>query len=145
ERKQQLHRIFQQWRDSQHVQSVNFYENKDELKDIVFSYKGEGIIAKRRDSLYIPGKNHHDWLKIKNWRNVQGFLTAFNTENQYFTVEVFDDSSTLEIGKCKHGMDEDTRQTVKKLFTGQGKKHDNTYTLPPAICASIRTLDLYED
>src|SRR5690625_1412492 len=89
ERKQQLHRIFQQWRDSQHVQSVNFYENKDELKDIVFSYKGEGIIAKRRDSLYIPGKNHHDWLKIKNWRNVQGFLTAFNTENQYFTIEVF--------------------------------------------------------
>ncbi len=145
ERKKQLQQIFQKWHNHNYVHSVKYYESKDELKDIVFSFKGEGIIAKRRDSRYVSGKNHHDWLKIKNWRNVQGFLTAYNTENQYFTVEVFDDSSTLEIGKCKHGMDEDTRQTVKKLFTGQGKRHDNTYTLPPAICASIRTLDLYED
>ncbi|MFA1822455.1 DNA ligase D [Virgibacillus oceani] len=143
-RKKQLQQLFQNGGINQRIQLVKSYVNKDELKDIIFEHKGEGMVAKRKDSHYLSGKNHHDWVKIKNWRNGQGFLTAFNTENNYFTVEVFDGDSLLEVGKCKHGMDQESFQTVKKLFTGQGEKHGNTYTLPPAICASIRTLDLYD-
>jgi len=144
DRKEMLKQLFEKWSEDQRMQLVKSYENKEELKNIIFEHKGEGVVAKRKDSYYLPGKNHHHWLKIKNWRIVQGFLTLFNTENNYFTVEVFEGNSALEIGKCKHGLDQETFQTVKKLFTGQGKKNGNTYTLPPAICTSIRTLDLYE-
>lgn len=142
-RKKLLVDVFQNW-DEHHVHVVKTYHHKNAVMEDVFSYKGEGIVAKRKDSLYLPGKNHRDWIKIKNWRVVQGFLTGLNMENQYFTVEVFDGTSTLEIGKCKHGLDQKSQETVKHLFAFQGEKHDNTYMLPPAICASIRTLDLYE-
>lgn len=28
----------------------------------------EGVVAKRRDSMYLPGKRTHTWVKDKNWR-----------------------------------------------------------------------------
>ncbi|GAB3789210.1 DNA ligase D [Virgibacillus kimchii] len=144
DRKKQLLQVFQNSPNTKQLQPVRTFENKNELQEIVFTYKGEGIIAKRKGSLYLSGKNHRDWMKIKNWRHVQGFLTSFNTENQYFTIQVYTEASTLEIGKCKHGLDQDAEETVRKLFTSQGERHGNHYHLPPAICASVRTLDLYE-
>lgn len=39
----------------------------------------EGVVAKRKDSLYYPGKRINDWLKIKHWReeavNIVGYKT----------------------------------------------------------------------
>ncbi|MFI5780296.1 ATP-dependent DNA ligase [Nocardia sp. NPDC051570] len=31
----------------------------------------EGVIAKRRDSVYLPGKRGHSWVKTRNWRTQQ--------------------------------------------------------------------------
>jgi bifunctional non-homologous end joining protein LigD len=146
DRKKQLEELFRIWPEQGEVRPVKTFENKDTLTEIVFTYKGEGIVAKRQDTSYLPGKNHQAWIKVKNWRTLQGILTAYDTENQYFTVQVFDKDGTslVDIGKCKHGINQEELQTVRNLFTGQGEKQHNVYTLPPAICASIRTLDLYE-
>src|SRR5699024_1719038 len=50
-----------------------------------------------------------------------------------------------EVGKCKHGLTQETAGTLKKLFFSKGEKQGETYTLPPAICAAIRTLDFYKN
>lgn len=31
----------------------------------------EGVVAKRRDSVYLPGKRGHSWVKQRNWRTQQ--------------------------------------------------------------------------
>ncbi|MGV9675036.1 ATP-dependent DNA ligase [Nocardia sp. NPDC003482] len=31
----------------------------------------EGVVAKRRDSVYLPGKRGHSWVKTRNWRTQQ--------------------------------------------------------------------------
>lgn len=129
----------------QPIAMIETHDNADALQEIVFNHKGEGIIAKRKSSTYREGKSHQDWFKIKNWRTIYGFLTHFNTKNGYFTVHVYDDAKMIEVGKCKHGLTRETAGTLKELFFSKGEKQGETYTLPPAICAAVKTLDFYKN
>lgn len=129
---------------SERIAFVNAFKNPDELWKIIFDYKGEGMIAKRTKSVYGHGKKHQDWYKIKNWRIIQGVLTAYDSKNDYFDVHVFKGNELHPVGKCKHGLNEDDFATVKKLFMTNGEKNGIHYILPPAICAVIHTLDIYD-
>lgn len=120
---------------------VPFYEDSSELWKEIFANKGEGVIAKRKDSPYNSGKHHNDWFKIKNWRTLDGILTSYDTENDYFTVNVYEGEQLVEVGKCKHGVDSSELTTLHELFVSKGEKRGSVFTLPPAICAEINTLD----
>jgi len=128
------------------LQYVQSYDEPEHLQQIIFNHQGEGIVAKRKNSLYVNDKNHHDWFKIKNWRTIHGCVTTFDPNNGYFTISVKDHGEFRSIGKCKHGLDDQTREALKTMFLTKGKqKSDGTYTLPPAICAAIHTLEMTDD
>lgn len=147
-RKKALTDFFQQMKIgnsvSEKLRIIQTYTDIKELKKIVFNYQSEGIIAKRKGSAYHPAKQHHDWFKLKNWRIIHGILTHFNTHNGYFTVSVLHEDQLIHIGKCKHGLDDASMHVLKQLFMTHGTKTQDGYQLPPAICASIRTLDLIQ-
>lgn len=121
---------------------VPYTDNPNVLWEDIFNHKGEGIIAKRIDSQYQPGTKHHDWFKIKNRRMIEGFLTFFDPKNDYFTVCVYRDDEVMEMGKCKHGLDDEAFTTLRDLFLSKGTQKKDGYHLPPAICTEIHTLDL---
>lgn len=145
DRKKKLQRLLTMLKeiDVKRLTYVPTFENSANIWNIVFAYKGEGIVAKRKTSKYSSGKKHRDWFKIKNWRKIQGFLSSYNPKNSYFTVSVFHNNKIYNIGKCKHGLNQDTSHTLKQLFLTEGNKKDNLFTLPPAICTRIHTLDLH--
>ena len=143
-RKGLLNDLFVQTAMDKQIVLVTAHKNPDTLWDIIFEHKGEGIIAKRKKSAYSTGKKHHDWFKVKNWRTIQGFLTSFDMDNAYFTVCVYEDDVVKEIGKCKHGLDEEAIRSLKQIFLTKGQKRGKNYLLPPAICAAIHTLDLHK-
>ena len=126
------------------IQLVDSCHASDKLQKLIFDQKAEGLIAKRKKSTYQPGKSHHNWFKIKNWRHINGILHTYNVANDYFSISVFKDDILTSIGKCKHGLDNKTRQTLKHVFRTQGVLQNDVYTIPPAITASIHTLDLYD-
>ncbi len=37
----------------------------------------EGVVAKRRDSVYLPGKRGHAWVKTRNWRTQQVLVGGY--------------------------------------------------------------------
>ncbi|WP_017470588.1 DNA ligase D [Amphibacillus jilinensis] len=143
-RKELLSRLFSRLELATSLRMVTSYDNPDLLWQKVYDAKGEGIVAKRKNSIYKEGKEHHDWFKIKNWRTIQVFLTAMHLENHYFTVNVYQNEDVKAVGKCKHGLDKETMETLKQVFLTKGKRQGNVLTLPPAICASVHTLDLYK-
>lgn len=143
-RKKALEALFRKL-NGERILLIESFRSDDILNKIVFEQMAEGMVAKRRTSTYQVGKRHHDWYKVKNWREIQGFLTAYDTSNDYFDIGVFHHDQIRMIGKCKHGLDTDSFQTVKQLFMLNGKKQGKRYLLPPAICASIHTLDLYKE
>ncbi|MFC2948963.1 DNA ligase D [Virgibacillus sediminis] len=126
------------------IEGVEADRNPDRIWKKLAKHRGEGLVAKRLGSTYQDGKSHRDWYKIKNWRSIQGFLTSYQPENGYYTVGVFDQEDIHIIGKCKHGLDTDASQTLREIFTSRGEKQGGAFVLPPAICASIHTLDLYK-
>ncbi|WP_067728421.1 DNA ligase D [Oceanobacillus damuensis] len=144
-RKKKLKTLFGKLKTQDRIRLVESFSNPREVLDVVFHAMGEGIVAKRKAGSYISGKSHRDWFKVKNWRAIQGFLTSYDLENGYFTVGVFDDEHIKTVGKCKHGLDSESFQTLKQLFLTDGKKDGDVYSLPPAVCAAIHTLDLYKN
>ncbi|MFD1168649.1 DNA ligase D [Oceanobacillus caeni] len=144
-RKQNLQNLFKNLPESKRMIYVPSFENADHLWGIIFDYKGEGIIAKRKNSKYISGKNHQDWFKIKNWRTIQGFLTHYDMQNGYYTFNVFHNDEIYVVGKCKHGLKEDEAKTLEKLFITNGEKTKDGVSLPPAVCAKVHTLDLHQE
>ncbi|HLR71285.1 MAG TPA: DNA ligase D, partial [Pseudogracilibacillus sp.] len=144
-RKKLLQALCEQAYFDEGIQFVPAYQDPTALWDTIFAYHGEGMIAKRKNSTYAVGKKHQAWFKIKNWRTIKGFLTEMDLENGYFTVGVYDGEDVQTIGKCKHGLDAETIDTLKQLFMTNGEKQGNVYTLPPAICAAIHTLGVYDD
>lgn len=143
ERKEKLAALFEHT-EYERLRFVPFKENPDALWQTIFDYKAEGMVAKRKNSLYEDEKKHRDWYKIKNWRTIDGFLTFYNTRNDYFNVCIFENDAVRTIGKCKHGLDEEEFAALKKLFISKGTKEKEGYSLPPAICAEINTLDLFK-
>ncbi|ASK64403.1 DNA ligase D [Virgibacillus phasianinus] len=147
ERKKELSAFFKSAKFEPSISRLNrlslipSYRNADELWEIVFAFKGEGVIAKKKGSFYGLGKQHTDWLKIKNWRKFEGILTDFDTKNDYFNVKVYDGDQLVDAGKCKHGVDESEIATLHELFTTKGTKSGSEFRLPPAICAEVNTLD----
>ncbi|GAB2551648.1 DNA ligase D [Gracilibacillus alcaliphilus] len=142
-RKKILHQTLQPVSDNAVLKCVETFTSMEEIQKVVSASKGEGIIAKRKDSTYQKGKNHYDWFKIKNWRVIQGILTTYNPSNGYFAVNVLDDDKLISIGTCKHGLQKESMETVKQLFKEQGELIGGSYHLPPAITSTIYTLDLY--
>ena len=143
-RKMGLESIFQKLK-GERLKLVKVFQNPTAIKKAVFDSKAEGIVAKKTTTVYVSGKNHHSWVKIKNWRTIQVFITAYDRKNDYFDVGVFNKGKVLPIGKCKHGLDREAFQTLKNVFVSNGKKSGQVYTLPPALCAAIHTLDLYKE
>lgn len=147
ERRQQLEALFKRLSDNPFspLRLIHTFSHADEAQHVVFTNKSEGIIAKRKSSLYRSGKTHRDWIKVKNWRVIKGCLTAYNEKNGYFSVYVYDDDQLIYIGKCKHGLHDEEADILRQFFRKYGEKSGSIFYMPPAICALIHTLDLHGD
>lgn len=151
ERKQALHELFEQMNISKGViqdrplNMVSAHKDVTALWKHIVDHKAEGMIAKNTESRYYNGKDHRDWYKVKNWRQLEGFLTFYNPTNGYYTIQVYDNEKVKSVGTCKHGLKRGDEDTLRSLFTGKGDKKQDGYALPPAICARINTLDLYKN
>lgn len=150
-RKQALLGLFEQMNVSGAIDQnrplnyVSSHQDAETLWNSIVDNKSEGMVAKNTESHYYNDKRHHDWYKIKNWRQMEGFLTFYNLENGYFTVNVYENDDIKSVGKCKHGLSKQNEDTLQSLFTTNGYKQRGGYALPPAICVRINTLDLYKD
>ena len=144
-RRKQLEKFFSKLAKTDALILVDQYTDPAIIQQIAFDYQVEGIVAKRAGASYSPGKQHHDWLKIKNWRTVHCFLTEWDSSNDYFNAEIYaENGSAISIGKVKHGLDSETFQALKQAFAAKGSKNGDVYALPPAVCSAVNTLDLYE-
>jgi bifunctional non-homologous end joining protein LigD len=82
----------------------------------------EGVIAKRANSLYIPGKRTQDWLKIKNHNTQEAIIAGYTAprgSRPYFgalILAIHDQNSLRYIGHTGTGLTEDLLKDVfKKL------------------------------
>lgn len=142
-RKKKLNELFESVGEGR-LKKITSYEHLETATKIMFTYKAEGIVAKQKNSKYTAGKAHCHWYKLKNWRTIHAFLTKYDPDNDYFEAAVYTGDQIKTIGKCKHGLDDEAYTSLKTIFIDKGMNQNGIYHLPPAICASIHTLDFIE-
>jgi bifunctional non-homologous end joining protein LigD len=100
-------------RRSASVRLSETFEDGSALLEAVSAQGLEGILAKRVDSRYFPGRRTHDWLKIKT-RNRQEFVIAGHTKGQgrrakslgALVLAVHEGGELRWVGNCGTGFNE---------------------------------------
>lgn len=76
----------------------------------------EGVVAKRRDSVYLPGKRGHSWVKQRNWRTqavvVGGWRRSEVRPFASLLVGIPDDGKLIYVGRVGTGFDDDTMRDL---------------------------------
>lgn len=119
----------------------------------------EGIIAKRKDSLYHPGKRSDAWLKIKKVRTVDcvigGFTEGEGARQEHFGALLLGVNQPLQfIGKVGTGFtDEDIRTLYVMLKKRESCVNPFTEKIPfekihfvdPVYVCEVKYLELTSD
>ncbi|MFJ4656728.1 ATP-dependent DNA ligase [Nocardia sp. NPDC088792] len=79
-------------------------------------YGMEGVVAKRRDSIYLPGKRGQSWIKTRNWRTlsvvVGGYRRSAARQFASLLVGVPHDGELFYLGRVGTGF---TEQELSEL------------------------------
>ncbi|WP_039795198.1 ATP-dependent DNA ligase [Nocardia araoensis] len=80
----------------------------------------EGVVAKRKDSVYLPGKRGHAWVKQRNWRTQQvligGWRRSAAREFKSLLIGIPHDGGLYYVGRVGTGFSEpDMRELAARL------------------------------
>ena len=124
------------------LQLIDVFSDSATLWQNVKSHNGEGIIAKKRTSLWIENIRSQQWLKIKNYRYVNVILTKFDQSNGFFDGSVYMDDNLVDIVTFKHGLKQEEAEILMTLFRNNGTlAKKGVYELPPSICVTVACID----
>ncbi|MEW6280765.1 MAG: non-homologous end-joining DNA ligase [Candidatus Eremiobacterota bacterium] len=117
----------------------------------------EGLVAKRRDSPYLPGQRSDHWLKIKNWRRQEFVVAGWRRDAEgaegwlgsllvgYFDQGLLRYAGGVEAGFARASL-EVLRELIPRLecgewaFTDRPRKRDET-PLEPVLVCEVQFLD----
>ena len=92
----------------------NFSDGRS-LFEAVKANDMEGIVVKRKTSLYLAGKHHREWLKIKYRRSLNcviGGYTMRGNQVNSLLLGIFQDEQLIYVGRAGSGLSESDRQTL---------------------------------
>lgn len=138
---------------TQHLQLIHVGDNAIELYDAALASGFEGIMAKRKDSPYLPGKRVATWLKIKA-AHTEEFVIGGYTQGRgsrkalgAFLLGTWEGNRLRYVGHVGSGLDEDTIEMLKPRlrtltrktppFASKPDLHRPTTWLDPQLVAEI--------
>lgn len=122
DRKDLLDHVFKQIDSDFILKTETIIEHGKKFFHKIEKEKGEGIIAKKRDSMYQPGKRNSDWLKIKTEQRQEAIICGY-TEPQgarsnfgSLVLGVYEGKNLVHIGNCGTGFKEaDLKNLYQKM------------------------------
>lgn len=111
------------------IQRTKIYTNGQELLDATKASGGEGIVAKKKGSLYQPGKRSREWLKVKYTKQAEVVIVGWTDgkgEAKGFFGSLLgavygDDGQLHYVGNVGGGMVKEDRQKLMDLLHQNGR------------------------
>ena len=131
-------------KEGKNVILSDFVKEKGEVYYQASIDKGlEGVMAKKKDSVYFPGKRSANWLKIKRTKEcdcvIFGYTKGKGNREQTFgalILGLFDNETAVFVGKVGSGLNQNTltklTQKFQKLKTEQ--RMLQSVDIPDKIC-----------
>ncbi|MBP2239464.1 bifunctional non-homologous end joining protein LigD [Cytobacillus eiseniae] len=128
------------------VQLLPYYQNFNEIWENVILFDGEGIVTKQVTNKWEEGKRTSLWLKYKNWKYVNCFITAYEKSNGYYYAGVFQDDQIIPIGQFLFGLKPEEKIALFQIIKENMLEEDNQFIyIEPAICVEVKYLEMYEE
>jgi DNA ligase D-like protein (predicted ligase) len=92
--------------EGKNLQLIGYTTEGKKLWDYVTQKNLEGVMAKRVNSVYVPGKRNENWLKIKHIKSIDCIILGYTfNENRVrsIAIGVFRDKDLVFIGRVGSG------------------------------------------
>ena len=146
QRKMHLKQVINNLPPNKSIYYVDSYSEDAPLWKLITSNNGEGMICKKADSYYTPGKRSKEWLKVKNWKIAIVFLHAFDQSNGYFHVAVNRAGEIYKVGTFSHGLRSEERSVlIEVVKRNRASEKSGVMYVNPGIVLTLKYLDLYKE
>ena len=115
---------------------VENFPSGTELFGAVNSMGLEGIVAKKKDSQYIQGKKHRQWLKIKCYRSQNCLIGGYTLRGKRVNsllLGVFREKEFLFAGKAASGLTSAQQDLLSQEFPRLTITHSPFSNLPSSV------------
>jgi bifunctional non-homologous end joining protein LigD len=127
------------------IQWIPYTTDGDALFVQVKDSKGEGVIAKRKNSTWIAGKRTDNWLKIKRLYSGFFIVKGYDEENGYVHVAIIQEEKLQPIGLFSHGLEGKEREALIQIVKhNQVGRKGKLIEVSPRICVELEFLELYQ-
>lgn len=142
-RKRSLKFLIEKWQDPPFLRYIPYYEESTKLWEFVLEANGEGLIAKRKDSLWEEGQRSRSWLKIKNMMIASFFILAYDETNAFFHIGCLYKGGIKLIGKVGQGFTKEEKEALTAIVKKNKVKTENSLTyVKPSICIEVEFLEI---
>jgi len=154
ERKRIMHAVL---REGHHVQSIAYTKDGVKLWSVVEKRKLEGVMAKRANSYYEPGKRSDAWLKIKALKTVDCVLLGYTSEIRTISalaLGLFFGDELRYVGRVGTGFTEKYLEELRPVLDGMLAETPPVASFPieptitwvrPELIAEVEILELTRD
>ena len=154
ERKKIMHSVL---RDGHHMQSIAFTKDGKKLWSVVEQRKLEGVMAKRSNSYYEPGKRSDAWLKIKALKTVDCVLLGYTSEIRTISalaLGLYFGDELRYVGRVGTGFTEKYLEDLRPVLDGMLAEKPPVASFPrepvitwvrPELIAEVEILELTRD
>ncbi len=103
----------------------------------------EGIVAKRKDSIYIPNTQSRDWFKIKHFKTIDAVILGFRMKPFALVLGLqFRTVKNKPVGLVEFGFSSEDKalfmELVKDIYTEFDQR---TQWIQPKLCCRIQYLE----
>ncbi|RXT06533.1 DNA ligase [Ammoniphilus sp. CFH 90114] len=127
------------------LMSTMFVEGEGKaLSALSIKHNLEGIVAKRKDSTYKLGIRSEDWVKIKNYKEIDTVILGYRTIPEFSLVVGlnFPTVKNKPVATVHIGMSPEEKTAFLQIAQQiLGKKDRNTQWIEPRICCRIEYLE----
>jgi bifunctional non-homologous end joining protein LigD len=136
------------------VQLIFYTEQGKKLWNSMKKRKLEGVIAKKKDSVYQEGKRSDSWLKIKLTQTVDAIVIGFTETKRKISslaLGLYDDGDIQFIGKVGTGFDDafivGFRPQLEKFKTTKSRERlpEEIIAVKPRFVAEVEYLEFTPD
>lgn len=127
------------------IQTCDFYSDGQALFDRMQALGMEGVVAKRKGSMYVPGAKTPLWQKVKCWRQLQAKPVSirFREGRPVSLGVVTADSDELPIGNVSSGLSaSDLQQFSRLALQGKAAPQSGVLPLPALTLLDVRYIEL---
>jgi DNA ligase 1 len=97
------------------------------LFDQIQALELEGMVAKTKDSIYIPARRSLNWLKIINWKYENYYITGYKKQGMGLLISEYKNNEFVNVGLVEFGMNTGQKKAffslTKHIKTGEDKTY----------------------